>query len=301
MWLMLAVMMIGQEPQPYVVVLGVAQDAGVPQAGTQGDPAWDDPHMRRFAACLGLVDPASGQRWMFEATPDFKYQLHHLNTVEPADDRPGLNGIFITHAHIGHYTGLMHLGHEVMGAQNVPVFVMPRMAKFLASNGPWDQLVRYKNLQLHHLEEGAGIRLTDHLTVTPFRVPHREEYSEVVGYRIQGPHKSVLFLPDIDKWERFDAQGTRIEMLIESVDYAFLDATFYADGEIPGRAMTEIPHPFITESMDRFDQMSEHHRKKIIFIHLNHTNPALNPTSDAAKTVRNRGYTIAVEGLQLPL
>ena len=198
MWLMLAVMMIGQEPQPYVVVLGVAQDAGVPQAGTQGDPAWDDPHMRRFAACLGLVDPASGQRWMFEATPDFKYQLHHLNTVEPADDRPGLNGIFITHAHIGHYTGLMHLGHEVMGAQNVPVFVMPRMAKFLASNGPWDQLVRYKNLQLHHLEEGAvqriarGGQLLRHFLAGRTRLDHPQHAADLTFHATKTHHHAAL-------------------------------------------------------------------------------------------------------------
>lgn len=107
---------------------------------------------------------------MFEATPDFKEQLHQL-TKESSDTE--FFGIFLTHAHIGHYTGLMHLGHEVMGANNVPVYVMPRMKSYLEKNGPWSQLVDYGNIVLKRLQADSNIVLTENLTVTPFLVPHR--------------------------------------------------------------------------------------------------------------------------------
>lgn len=87
---------------PFIVVLGIAQDGGSPQAGTKDDPGWDDPALRRRVASLGLVDPPSGGRWMFDATPDFREQLHHLDRVAPVAGIPGLAGIFLTHAHIGH-------------------------------------------------------------------------------------------------------------------------------------------------------------------------------------------------------
>lgn len=280
---------------PYIIVLGVAQDGGVPQAGNPSDPAWEEPARRRLAVSLGLVDPASGQRWIFEASPDFRLQLQRLDRAAPASSAPGLDGIFLTHAHIGHYTGLMFLGHESMGASGVPVFAMPRMAAFLGSNGPWSQLVRLANVELRDLAAGGAVRLNARLSVTPLVVPHRQEFSEVVGFRIDGPARSVLFIPDIDSWEDWDEQGTRIEDLLEAVDVAYLDATFYADGEIPGRDMSGFPHPFIRHSMERFQDLPDDVRARVRFIHLNHTNPALDPGGEARATIERNGYRVAEE------
>ncbi len=232
---------------------------------------------------------------MFEATPDFREQLHRLDTAFPVDARPGLSGIFLTHAHIGHYSGLMFLGHESMGSRRVPVYAMPRMTEFLSRNGPWDQLARYENIELRPLAEGARIDLNERLSVTSFAVPHRQEYSEVVGFRIDGPERSVLFIPDIDSWEEWDSAGTRIEDKISEVDIAYLDATFFANGEIPGRDMSGFPHPFTTHSMERLSSLPADERAKVRFIHLNHTNPALWPESGARQTVEDQGFRVAEE------
>lgn len=280
---------------PRLIVLGVAQDGGVPQAGTKAHPAWDDPAERRLVASLGLVDPATSQRWLFDATPDFREQLHRLDTVFPVAEVPGFAGIFLTHAHMGHYTGLMHVGHESMGAHGVVVYAMPRMREYLTTNGPWDQLVRYDNIAIEPLADGVPVHLTDRITVTPFLVPHRQEYSEVVGFRIDGPNRSALFIPDIDSWEEWDAEGTRIEDLIAEVDFAYLDATFYGDGEIPGRDMSGFPHPFITHSMDRFVELPPAERAKVRFIHLNHSNPAIRLDSEARRTIVENGFRVAEE------
>jgi len=281
-----------------LLVLGVAQDGGKPQIGNPDDPAWADPSLRRLATSMALIDRRGAQpkRWLFEATPNIKEQLQRLDQAAPVEKSAQLDGVFITHAHIGHYTGLMMLGHEAAGAQNVTVYAMPRMADFLVQNGPWSQLVRKYNITIAIMSAGAPEQIADDIAVTPFLVPHRQEFSEVVGFQIEGPSRSTLFLPDIDSWEEWDASGTRIEDMIASVDIAYLDATFYADGEIPGRDMSGFPHPFVSHSMERFADLPVSEKAKIRFIHMNHTNPLHAPDAPERATVLNKGYGIAEEG-----
>jgi len=278
-----------------LVVLGTAQDGGAPQIGHPEDPAWQNPALRRTATSLGLVDRNAGKRWLFEASPDVRDQIFRFDQVAPATVKaPGLDGVFITHAHMGHYVGLMFFGHESMGAKDLPVYVMPRMGEYLSSNGPWSQLVRYNNVALQTLTAGQAVDLGS-IKVTPISVPHRQEYSEVVGFRIEGPNRKVLFIPDIDSWEQWDALGTRIEDEIARVDIAYLDATFYADGELPGRDMSKIPHPLISHSMNRFAALPASERGKVRFIHMNHTNPARFPDSEARRTIEAAGFRVAEE------
>ena len=233
---------------------------------------------------------------MFEATPNFPAQLYQLEIQAPSAVFE-LAGIFLTHAHIGHYAGLMFLGHEAMGASNVPVYAMPRMVEYLTSNGPWSQLVKFHNIELQPLQDGQEVRLSE-LLVTPFLVPHRDEYSETVGYRIQGPNKTAVFIPDINRWSDWDRD---IAELVTSVDYALIDATFYGDGELPGRDMSQILHPLVTDSMKVFADFSREDRSKVWFIHMNHTNPLLNADSEQSLFVKSQGFNIAVEGTKLPL
>lgn len=280
-----------------LVVLGVGQDGGAPQLGRDDDPAWAEPRLRQTATSLGLRDGASGRRWLFEATPDIREQLHAFNQIAPASHTSagGLDGIFLTHAHIGHYAGLMFFGHESMGASSLRVYAMPRMAAFLTENGPWSQLVGYGNIDIEGLEANSPVALADQVRVVPFEVPHRQEFSEVVGYRIEGPNQSALFVPDIDSWEQWDAAGTRIEDEIARVDIAFLDATFYANGEIPGRDMTGFPHPFIVRSMERLASLPAIERAKVRFIHFNHTNPVRFNSAERG-AVLAAGFNVATPG-----
>lgn len=274
---------------PYLVVLGTAQDGGVPQAGSFSDPGCAQPPLlRRLVACLGLVDPASQQRWMFDCTPDFPEQLRRLGVS-------AMSGVFLTHAHIGHYTGLMYFGREAMGTRDVPVYVMPRMKRFLESNAPWEQLVRNRNIELRPLHHGQSLNLSNGLAVTPLLVPHRDEYSETVGYRIGGPRRSVLFIPDIDAWEKWDAMGTQIEHALRDVDVAYLDGTFFSAEELPARDMSAVPHPPITHTMHRLSSLPASERVKVRFIHLNHTNPALKRDSDARRAIEKDGFRVAEE------
>jgi len=276
-----------------LIVLGTVQDGGAPHIGctkTCCEDLWDNPDESLKVVSLGIIDHDNDGVYIIEATPDFPEQIAHLNAVagRPVSQMP--DGIFITHAHIGHYTGLMFLGREAKGAKNVPVYAMPKLYNFLSTNGPWDQLVSLNNIQLRSFEDEKRAKLSDGLTIAPFTVPHRDEYSETVGFVIEGPQKSILFIPDIDKWSKWEED---IIEKVKEVDIAYLDATFFDANEINNRDISEIPHPFVIESMDLFKDLPESEKAKIHFIHLNHTNPLLQKDSKAYKKVHKKGFDVA--------
>ena len=279
----------------FLVVLGIAQDAGYPQAGCNKpccQKVYKGKETPRKVVSLGLVDRQENKVWMLEVTPDFKWQLHALMAYLPEPDANSFGGVLLTHAHIGHYTGLINLGHEVMGADRVPVYVMPKMKEYLTDNGPWSQLVTKENINMVSLTADSTIVLSDKISISPFLVPHRDEYSETVGFKIQTASKKVLFIPDIDKWSRWDRD---IVDEVVKVDMAFVDATFHSTDELPNRNMSEILHPFVPETMDLFDSQPNSEKQKIIFTHFNHTNPLLLNGSES-DSVRTAGYQLAREG-----
>lgn len=278
-----------------VYVLGVAQDGGYPHAGCTKAccaPAWKDASNRRFVTSLAVV--AGDKWWLFEATPDIKEQLQYFRDITGGKYSYMPAGIFITHAHIGHYAGLMQLGREVMSTKEMPVYVLPKMKKFLEMNGPWSQLVTLRNISLRQMQTRMSVSETlavgDSFTVSAFTVPHRDEYSETAGFRIKLGSKTYLFIPDIDKWSKWEID---IRKLIADADVALLDGTFYRDGELPGRNMAEVPHPFVEETMSVL--ADKELRKRVYFIHFNHTNPVLWDSKSCLEVEKN-GFHVAKQG-----
>jgi len=276
-----------------IVILGNVQDAGSPHMACIKDcckDLFENPDPTRKVVSLGVIDPENEKNYLFEATPDFTSQVKMLSNYSSFNDEQVPDGIFLTHAHIGHYAGLMYLGKEAMNADKVPVFAMPRMKNFLTNNGPWSQLVANENILLKGINNAFKIKPTSNLTIEPFLVPHRDEYSETVGYIISGPNKSALFIPDIDKWDKWDKD---IISAISNVDYAFIDGTFYDGDEINNRDISEIPHPFISESLESFKDLPTDEKSKIYFIHFNHTNPVLIKDSQQRKKILDSGFNVA--------
>ncbi|MDC1221115.1 MBL fold metallo-hydrolase [Salibacteraceae bacterium] len=272
-----------------LLVLGTAQDAGYPQAGCEKS-CCDSVENTETVASVAIA--VKNKFWIIDATPDLTEQLATAKHQYP-DSK--LAGIFLTHAHIGHYTGLMYLGREAMNADSLPVYCMPRMADFLRNNGPWSQLVKLGNIRIIELKEGGSTALSAKVSVTAFEVPHRDEFSETVGYIVASQEKKALYLPDIDKWSRWSQP---ISNYVKMMDILLLDATFYNNNELPNRDMSEIPHPFVTESIKEFESLNELDKSKIYFIHFNHTNPLLH-NSEEVKEVEKAGHHAARTGMKL--
>jgi pyrroloquinoline quinone biosynthesis protein B len=280
-------------------VLGTIQDGGIPHLGCNKkccEEYFLNQTQRIGVSSLGISNLKNNKNYLIDATPDINFQLKKLIGNENISKK--LNGIFITHAHMGHYSGLLNLGRESFSSSLVPLFVMPKMHEFISSNGPWDQLVKLKNVDLKSLSNNKPEVLGDNLSIVPFLVPHRDEYSETVGYKIIGPNKTALFIPDIDKWEKWEIS---IVELVKEVDYAFLDGTFYDAKEINNRDISEIPHPFIIESLELFKNLSVVDKNKVYFIHLNHTNPAIDKSSAPFKNITYKGFNVAEGNMEFNL
>ena len=282
-----------KEFSPYIIVLGTIQDAGSPHMGCVKScciSLFENPDPNRKVVSLGLVDPLEKKYWLIEASPDFITQCRELKKISAFEHGKSPDGIFLTHAHIGHYTGLMYLGKESYNSKNVPVFAMTRMKGFLIKNGPWSQLFKLNNIRINNINHQEEIKLSNNLSITPFLVPHRDEFSETVGFKINGPKKSVLFIPDIDKWGKWNKNLIKE---IKNVDIALLDGTFYDNKEVNNRNISEIPHPFIVETIDLFKEEKNSEKFKINFIHFNHTNPLLDSNSAALIRLKESGFNMA--------
>jgi pyrroloquinoline quinone biosynthesis protein B len=280
-------------PGVKLIILGTFQDGGSPHIGCKKDccvDLFENPDKNRMVVSLGVIDEINKKTYLIEATPDISRQLHLLREASTFAKSDIPDAIFLTHAHIGHYTGLMYFGKEALNSTDLAVYTLPRMQYFLENNGPWSQLIDIDNIEIEKMQADQSVNLSENLSITPFEVPHRDEYSETIGFRIKGPSKTAIFIPDIDKWKHWKKS---IHDEIKNADYLYVDATFYDENEILSCDMSEIPHPFIVESMSLFDHMSDEDKKKIHFIHFNHTNPVIDSNSKAAKTVISKGYNLA--------
>ncbi len=290
---------------PYVLVLGTAQDGGLPQIGCADAlcrRARREPSFARCVTSLLVADPRSGARVLLDATPDVARQMeaatghppmrYQLATRDQPGARPALvDAVFLTHAHMGHYTGLAWFGREVYGARDLRVHATERMAAFLRANDPWRRMVDEGTLSLAGLE--APVEIGAELRIEALPVPHRDEFSDTVAFLVQGPSRRLLYLPDIDKWERWELS---IEELLRTVDVALLDGTFFDGDELPGRDMDSIPHPFVSATLERFATLPAAERAKVVFTHLNHSNPLVDPDSAASRAVRAAGMAVARDG-----
>ena len=277
-------------------VLGTIQDGGIPHMGCSKECCSNyflSKKSRIGVSSLGISNLKYNTNYIIDATPNINLQL--IDLIGNADPSKKLNGIFLTHAHMGHYAGLLNFGRESLNSKNIPLYLMPKFYNFILNNGPWNQLVELNNIKLNKIYNREKVILHNNLSFTPIQVPHRDEYSETVGYVIEGIHKKALYIPDIDKWIKWEVS---IVEMIKSVDYAFLDGTFFDEKEINNRDISEIPHPFIIESLKLFKELDESEKSKVYFIHLNHTNPVLNSESSEYKKVISAGFNIAKTGME---
>ena len=282
----------------YIYILGNVQDAGLPHIGCQHEFCKDkfNEFEEYFTTSIAVIDPLNKKYILFEATPDLAYQLNYL---EKKIFKKFLlpESVFITHAHIGHYAGLIYFGREALGSNELKVSVLPKMANFLKTNGPWSQLVEINNINIQEIKFGQKTNYLSNISIKPIKVPHRDEYSETAAYQIIGKNKKALFIPDIDKWEKWDKN---IIELVQEFDYLLLDATFYESAEI-NRDISEIPHPLVSETMNLLKELTQEDKNKVYFIHMNHTNLMLDPESELSKLVISKGFKIARLGKKLYL
>ncbi|VAW09607.1 hypothetical protein MNBD_ACTINO02-3133 [hydrothermal vent metagenome] len=262
----------------HVVVLGSGQDAGAPQFG--GPPV----EITRTASSL-LVTSPSGTNYLFDASPDIRTQSQR-NTFDPHQ----LGGVFLTHAHMGHYLGLAHFGNEAAATASVRCFGTASMHTFLTHNEPWRALFTRRHLEFSVLVPGVDVPLDESLTITAHLVPHRPDFTDTVGYVVTNrkTQGSMLYLPDIDAWDQWPDS----RRIVDSTTLAFLDASFSSGAELPGREIANFPHPLVSDTIAHFDTSPG----QIVLTHINHSNPLGTVGADATDMAARAGFLIAADG-----
>lgn len=287
-----------------VKVIGTAQDGGIPHMGcfcSNCQRAWKELGFSRLISSLALFDLIEAKTFLVDATPDIRAQTRIVRecvSSQKKKKRFWPDGILLTHAHIGHYTGLMFYGYEAQSADRLPVYCSERMHSFLAHNGPWSQLVDQKNIAIRSIRPENNLTLTSRISILAFQVPHRDEYTDTLGFKITGPSRSLLYIPDIQNWKTWERS---IVDEVQKVDIALIDGTFYSPEELPSRDVSSIGHPFISDSMVLLNKIAQHSKTQIYFTHLNHSNLALDPDGDARKTMKKKTFDLAEEGMEFPL
>ncbi len=271
-----------------VLLLGAAQDAGLPQCGC------DCPNCQAARAaqaespvCLAVIDHRARGAWLIDATPAFAAQFDRLRRAAP---ECALRGIFLTHTHMGHYTGLMYLGREAMNTRDMPVYASASTCAFLRTNAPWSQLVNLHNIRLIEIQPEVAVSLSESLTITAYSAPHRAEYSDTLAFEIRGQRGALFYCPDIDRWEFGPHDAVDF---LSGFDHALLDATFFDGAELPGRNLAEIPHPFVRHTCERLRSLAA----RITLVHLNHSNPLWHDGPERAWVIE-RGFMIGRTGAQ---
>ena len=276
-----------------IFIVGTTQDGGYPHIGCDLEccqDAWINPELKRYASSIAVIDHQNKKYFLIDVTPDLSEQLHMFCNVYGRSYV--LSGMFLTHAHVGHYMGLFKLGLEMMNSNQIPLYAMPEMMSFLKNNSSTHFLFESNNIADNIIREQQLIQLGTNLSISPFYVPHRNELSETVGYKIQSNNKSVIYIPDVDSWKECDFN---ILDMVSQNDYLFLDGTFYNKSELSTRDISKIPHPSILDSMNTFKSLSNYDKNKIYFTHLNHTNNLLRKDSKEYRRVIDNKYNILHE------
>lgn len=286
--------------QVTAVVLGIMQDGGLPHIGcacARCRAALADPAQRQYTACLALVDRREPEAavWLIDATPDVTWQLALLaGDLGPHPTRPGRlrqpDGVFLTHGHMGHIGGLPQFGPEALAAADLPVYGPPALLGLLQEMALWRPLLG--GLDCRPLAGGAAQSLGAQLTITAVPVPHRDEWGAgTFAYYIDGPRRSLLYLPDIDDWALWPEAAS----WLGRADFALVDGSFYSVDELGGRA--PVAHPLVPDTVERFAGIPGH----LLFTHLNHTNPLLDAAGPARQHLLARGAGVAATGMVFAL
>ena len=280
-----------------VTLLGTAQDGGRPQPGCRRSCCADlGPTDVRHPVSLGITDE-TGQGHLIEASRALGEQLTIWG-------HPPLKSVMLTHAHFGHVDGLGLFGRETLNARGLALYASASMLSLVQNTPHWAQMVAQGVFTTMAATSGNVQHLSPEVSFEPVQVPHRAELSDMHAFIVRGPSRAVLFLPDHDRWDDtlnlHQAPTIRSWLTSLRVDVALVDGTFWNANELQGRRQDEVPHPTVSETLERLGPRVDGD-PEVVFIHLNHTNPLHDPSSTEHQAVIDMGWAVGEQGMNFTL
>ncbi len=297
-----------------VRVLGSAAGGGVPQWNcgcANCCAARSGAQPRRSQSTMGVS--ADGSRWLLlNCSPDIGFQIESFAPLQARTLRgTPIDGVLLTDANVDHLGGLATLRQKgdyrfVIRSSDVTRDIatsQPAFAPFASAPHRWIAVTLGERC-----EAADGNDVVEHqLTVSAQNVPgttpgyagRRTVTGAVVAYEIAsrtgGP--KICFAPV------FASIDAALRDAIERADVAFLDGTFYRDNELIAahlldRSARGLGHQPVGGPDGTLSQLRGI-RTRIIFTHLDNSNPMLDPASEAAAAIRASGAEIAYDGMTL--
>ncbi|MGA8098757.1 MAG: MBL fold metallo-hydrolase [Candidatus Cybelea sp.] len=299
-----------------VRVLGSAAGGGVPQ--------WNCACMHCQAARLGraprrtqssLAVSADGTRWLLlNCSPDIATQIEAFAPLHPSHPRgTPITAMLFTDANVDHIGGLAVLrqrgaaGFLVRSSTVVRevAVAQPAFAPFARSPHRWLEVPLDSPCVAEDGDDIVGNALRVRALAVPGTTPgydgRRTARGAVVAYEVadRGSERGLLFAPV------FSAIDAPLLEAIGRAAVAFLDGSFYDDDELIDASLLhkhgrDLGHQPVGGS----DGTLAHLRgtgTRVVFTHLNNSNPMLDPNSSAYASVREFGGEIAYDGMELTL
>ena len=289
-----------------VTILGTAQDGGIPQAGCSCErcnEAHKDLKLRKYPVSLGIIG-TDGSKHIIEVTKNLSEQLMIWSTNGNELFIP--ETVSITHLHLGHVEGIGQFGKPVMASKEVDVFLSHKNKNIFDERSDIKLMIEENNIRTHAKNfnqlfepmQGCGFSLQF------ISIPHRSELGDTAAIIIKGNKRNILFMPDQDSWketlEYYSKENIREFLKMFDINEALIDGTFWSMEELPGRNISEIPHPTIQDSLKLLGKRMEND-PRISFLHLNHSNPVNDIGSKQRKIVEENGWRVSEIGDVLKL
>lgn len=261
-----------------IEILGNVQDGGVPHLGCSCEvceAAREDANKQKYVGAMLVKENGEEDsiQYLIDASPDIRYQIKGEY----------LDGVFLSHGHLGHTGGILYFGTEALDTDGLAVHCTPEMRNFLMNNDPYRLLVDRGQIDIQEFDNEERINVQGGW-IEPRHVLHRYVTTDTTSFMIKGDEKKLYYLSDIDEWTD-DAKES-----VREADIAVVDGTFWSKEEI--ERYEEVPHPTIQDTMEEF----EGDDVEIHFTHLNHTNPVLREESEERKEVEENGFGVVERG-----
>lgn len=308
-----------------IKVLGSAAGGGFPQwncnchncvavrAGTPGFRA-------RTQSSLAVSN--DGENWvLLNASPDLREQLNktrelHANPKFGPRHSP-IKAVVLTNGDVDHIAGLINLRE----AQAFSVYGTDRVLSVIADNSIFQilnaEIVPRIPVKLNEPMPitGAGVDLG--LTVEAFAVPGKvalyledaaagpdfgTQEGDTIGIQITDTKsgKAFFYIPGCAKIDEPLAKR------LQGASVVFFDGTLFTENEMleqglmpkTGSRMGHINMSGADGSIEAFSKLGV---GRLIYVHINNSNPALNDNSDARKTIEGAGWEVGYDGLEVRL
>ena len=300
-----------------VRVLGSAAGGGFPQLncncrncrGVREGMAGLRP---RTQTCVAVS--RDGSAWtLLGASPDLRHQVAATSDLHPVPEKARrsspIEAVVLTDGEIDAVGGLLSLREGFV----FDLFAPRNVLDMLAANNIFDVLAPEVVRRLP-LAENQTSRTSSGLEIEPFNVAgkitlYAEKHSKnlvsrdgTIGVRVSDPTTGASFFHVPACAE----VGQDLSARLRGARLLLFDGTLYDDGEMITQGLSEksgrrMGHMSMSGPQGSIAALADLGIQRLVFVHINNSNPVLNEASAERLNVERAGWEVAFDGMEMRL